>query len=156
MPSSTCFRWLFLSLFIILFDQYTKWYAGGHLLLHTPYVVNRFFNWYLDFNHGAAWNFLGDQSGWQRWALSGFSATVSIFLLALLRNTSSEYKMTCASLALLLGGAVGNLIDRLYFGVVTDFIQWHIGTHYWPTFNIADSAVCVGAVLFIWGMKKDD
>jgi signal peptidase II len=150
-----CFHWLFLTVLVIFFDQYLKWDVRHHLVLHDPLMLNAYFNLYLDYNHGAAWNFLSNQSGWQRWVLAAFSTVVSIIILFWIKNSQDSNKFTCAGLALILGGAVGNLIDRIYPGVVTDFIQWHVGTHYWPTFNIADSAVCFGAVLFIWGMKND-
>lgn len=151
MPSGL--RWLPLSILVIVLDQYSKWAAVHHLKYHKRVVVNAYFNWYLDYNHGAAFSFLSSAGGWQRWLLSGFSALMSLVLLILLKNTSSQSKLSCAGLALILGGAIGNLIDRAYVGVVTDFIQWHIGNHYWPTFNIADSAVCVGAVFYIWSIK---
>ena len=155
MLKSSYLRWLSLSFVVVLLDQYSKWFVAKHLTLHNPVIVNKFFNWYLDYNHGAAWNFLSNESGWQRWLLAGFSVIVSIIILVLLKKTHNPHKSSSAGLALVLGGAVGNLIDRIYPGVVTDFIQWHVGNHFWPTFNIADSAVCVGAVLYIWGMKND-
>ncbi len=153
MPKLHYMRWLLLSFLVIILDQVSKWFAATHLQLHTPITVNSYFNWYLDYNRGAAWSVLSGESGWQRWALSGFSAVVSIIILMLLKKSPVEQKAANAGLALILGGAIGNLIDRVYPGVVTDFIQWHIGNHYWPTFNIADSAVCVGAVIYIWGLK---
>ena len=153
MPKLHYVRWLLLSLIVVILDQLSKWYVATHLQLQTHVEVNRYFNWYLDYNHGAAWSFLAGESGWQRWALSGFSAVIAIIILFLLKRSSSQHKAANTGLALILGGAVGNLIDRIYPGVVTDFIQWHIGNHYWPTFNIADSAVCVGAVIYIWGIK---
>jgi signal peptidase II len=153
MPKLHYVRWLLLSVVVVILDQLSKWFAVTHLQLQTPVEVNRYFNWYLDYNHGAAWSFLAGESGWQRWALSGFSAVISIIILFLLKRSLPQHKAANTGLALILGGAVGNLIERIHPGVVTDFIQWHVGNHYWPTFNIADSAVCVGAVIYIWGIK---
>lgn len=148
-------RWISLSFIVVLLDQGSKWFVSKHLAEHKAVVVNRFFNWYLDYNQGAAFSLFSSASGWQRWMLSGFSTLVSLILLFMLKNADENDASTCAGLALILGGAVGNLIDRVYPGRVVDFIQWHVGTYYWPTFNIADSAVCIGAVLFIWGMRHD-
>ncbi|HEV2613732.1 MAG TPA: signal peptidase II [Gammaproteobacteria bacterium] len=148
-------HWILLSVFVVILDQSSKWVASTYLQYHIPVEVTPFFNWYLDFNHGAAWNFLSNETGWQRWVLAGFSTLVSILILFWLRDSENKKNTSCAGLALILGGAVGNLVDRIYPGVVTDFIQWHLSTYYWPTFNIADSAVCVGAVLYIWGMRND-
>ncbi|MDX2163835.1 MAG: signal peptidase II [Gammaproteobacteria bacterium] len=153
MPKLHYARWLLLSFLVIVLDQLSKWYAVAHLQLQIPVEVNPYFNWYLDYNHGAAWSFLADESGWQRWVLSGFSAVISVVILFLLKRSSPQHKAANTGLALILGGAIGNLIERIHPGVVTDFIQWHIGNHYWPTFNLADSAVCIGAVIYIWGIK---
>jgi signal peptidase II len=100
-------------------------------------------------NTGAAFSFLNDQSGWQRWLFAALSATVSVGLVIWLRRLAPRAQLLAAALAFILGGALGNLIDRLRLGYVIDFIQVHWQLHYFPAFNVADSAITVGAVLLL-------
>jgi len=149
-------RWLWISFFIVALDQWSKWFVVRHLTFHEPLVVNKFFNLYLDHNVGAAFSFLGGAAGWQVWMFAGIAVVISLsIIIYFIRNPGIRF-FVGAGLALILGGAVGNLIDRLLHRYVIDFISWHFNQYYFPTFNIADSAVCVGVVLFLLGSKKQD
>ena len=108
-----------------------------------------FFNLTLMYNPGAAFSFLSDAGGWQRWFFSALAVLVSAFILAWLWRAQHQGRMLPASLVLILSGAVGNLIDRLAHGHVIDFIQLYAGRFYWPAFNVADSAITCGAVLLV-------
>lgn len=109
-----------------------------------------FWNWVLTFNPGAAFSFLSSAGGWQRWFFTFLSLAVSAWIIVLLRRHAGECRLALA-LTLVLGGALGNVIDRVRFGAVVDFIQWHAAGYYWPAFNLADSAITLGAALLIWG-----
>ncbi len=142
-------RWIWLSGVVILLDQLTKWMAERALELHIPMSVMPSFNFTLVYNTGAAFSFLSDAGGWQRWFFSLLALAVCIFLLSWLARLDSSEKWTAFGLSLVLGGALGNLIDRLLYGHVIDFIQWYYQDYYWPTFNIADSTITVGACVLI-------
>jgi signal peptidase II len=142
--------WLWLAVFVIALDQATK-----AIVLHTltPYVphpvIPGFFNWTLAFNTGAAFSFLAEHPQWSRWLFSLIAVGVSAVLVRWLAQTPQRDWRTALPLALVIGGALGNLIDRLRVGQVTDFIQFYIGAWPFPAFNIADSAISVGAVLLV-------
>jgi signal peptidase II len=142
--------WLWLSVFVIGLDQATK-----AIVLHTltPYVphpvIPGFFNWTLAFNTGAAFSFLAEHPQWSRWLFSFIAIGVSAVLVRWLAQTPRRDWRTALPLALVIGGALGNLIDRLRVGQVTDFIQVYIGVWPFPAFNVADSAISVGAVLLV-------
>jgi len=108
------------------------------------------FNLTLVFNRGAAFSFLAGAAGWQRWFFTGLALIASVVILVLLRRTSPADRLTAGGLALILGGAVGNLVDRLRWGHVVDFVDLYLGSAHWPAFNIADSAICIGAGLLVW------
>jgi len=123
---------------------------------HIP--VTSFFNLVLTYNAGAAFSFLSEQSGWQRWFLSSIAAFASIFIIYLLNKHKHE-KLFCISLSFILGGAIGNLYDRITLGHVVDFLDFYVGNYHWPAFNIADSAIFIGAALLIiesFRQKEDD
>ena len=149
-------RWLWLSWLVLVMDQFSKWFAVRQLSYQQPFEINSFFNLTLDFNRGAAFSFLGDQSGWQIWLFGIIAALISFTLVVWMRRLSRQSQWTAASLALIIGGAMGNLVDRVIHGHVIDFLSWHYQHYYWPTFNIADSAVFVGAFLLIMTMKHDN
>ena len=143
--------WLALSALVIALDQLTKFIVLGALQPYVPHpVIPGFLNWTLAFNSGAAFSFLADQQGWQRWLLSGLAIVVSVVLARWLARTPRADWRTALPLALVIGGALGNLIDRLRFGHVTDFVQVYYGAWAFPSFNIADSAISIGAVLLLW------
>lgn len=141
--------WLLLSLVIIALDQWTKLLAVEHLPYATPQAVLPSLNWTLVHNYGGAFSFLSDHSGWQRWFFLVLAGGITIALLEWLRRTPARLWPLCLPLALLIGGAIGNLIDRVYLGYVIDFIQVYWREWAWPAFNIADSGITVGIVLLL-------
>ena len=142
-------KWLWVSGVVIAVDQLTKVMAEKLLQFNIPVEVMPSFNWFLTYNTGAAFSFLSEAGGWQRWFFVGLAALVSVVILAWLKNLPSGRNREAISLAMILGGALGNVIDRLLYGHVVDFIQWYYEDYYWPAFNIADSAITVGAALLI-------
>ena len=143
--------WLWLSLAIIVLDQLSKHIVLGALQPYVPHpVIPGFLNWTLAFNTGAAFSFLADQQGWQRWLFSGLAIVVSAVLARWLAKTPRSDWRTALPLALVIGGALGNLIDRVRFGHVTDFIQVYYQQWAFPSFNVADSAISIGAVLLVF------
>jgi signal peptidase II len=145
-------RWLWLALAVVLADQGSKLLAEYLLIAHQPVAVFPSFNLYLTYNTGAAFSFLRDAGGWQRWLFATLSIGVSVFIVFWLRRIPAEQKWFACALSLVLGGAVGNLIDRLSRagGGVVDFIDVYYGTWHWPAFNVADSAISIGAVMLVW------
>ena len=142
--------WLALSLVVIALDQLTKAIVLAALEPYMPHpVIPGFLNWTLAFNTGAAFSFLADQQGWQRWLFSGLAVSVSAVLTRWLARIPRADWRTALPLALVIGGALGNLIDRVRFGHVTDFIQVYYQQWAFPSFNVADSAISVGAVLLV-------
>lgn len=142
--------WLALSAVVIIADQWTKEAVIGALELYEKYPVNSFINITHHRNTGAAFSFLANAGGWQRWFFSGLAAVVSLVILVwIYRLRNAGQWVLSAGLSLVVGGAVGNLIDRVRFGYVTDFIQVYFGSWPFPSFNIADSAISVGAALLI-------
>lgn len=148
MPARNFRSWLWLAVFIVVFDQISKWIVLGTMQPGDSHYVAPFFNWVLTFNPGAAFSFLSDAGGWQRWFFTVLALGVSAWIVTMLRQHTGEFRLSLA-LTLILGGALGNVIDRLRFGAVVDFIQWHVSGYYWPAFNIADSAITIGAVLMV-------
>jgi len=142
-------RWLQYAGAIVLIDQISKWIVLGALRPGESITVAPFFNWVLTFNAGAAFSFLSEAGGWQRWLFTILALGVSTWIVTLLRRHSGEFRLSLA-LTLVLGGALGNVIDRIRFGAVVDFIQWHAAGYYWPAFNVADSAITVGAIVLAW------
>jgi signal peptidase II len=144
-------RWLWLSAFVIAADQLTKAIVLGALEPYVPHaVIPGFLNWTLAFNTGAAFSFLADQEGWQRWLFASLAVVVCIVLARWLAHTPRRDWHTALPLGLIIGGALGNLIDRVRAGHVTDFIQVYYRDWAFPSFNVADSAISVGAVLLVW------
>ncbi len=148
-PARNIGSWLTLAGVIILLDQISKWIVLGALQPGDSRYVAPFFNWVLTFNSGAAFSFLADAGGWQRWFFTVLALGVSVWIVTLLRRHTGEFRISLA-LTLVLGGALGNVIDRIRFGAVVDFIQWHVAGYYWPAFNVADSAITLGAILLVW------
>src|SRR3954468_22995632 len=142
--------WLIVSAIVIVIDQITKAIVVVKLEPYVPHeVIPGFLNWTLAFNTGAAFSFLADQPGWQRWLFTALAIVVSFVLARWLARTPRAEWRTALPLALVIGGALGNLIDRIRFGHVTDFIEVYHQQWSWPAFNVADSAISVGAVLLI-------
>ncbi len=147
---SGALRWLWLSAIVIMLDQLSKWWVLSALVPgeRVP-VIEPFWYWTLAFNEGAAFSFLADGGGWQRWFFTLLAVVISVVLAVWLQRTPRRDWRTALPLALIIGGAVGNLIDRLHAGRVTDFVLVYLGDWAYPAFNVADSAICVGAVLLI-------
>jgi signal peptidase II len=145
-------KWLWLSALIIVLDQFTKYFADSNLDLRVPLEVFPNLNMTLCYNKGAAFSILSNAGGWQRWFLMVVSLIVSIGLVYWLHEADKNRKFITLGLALIIGGAVGNLIDRSLYGYVIDFIDVYYDYWHWPAFNIADSAISVGATLLIIDM----
>jgi signal peptidase II len=148
--------WLWVSALVFALDQWTKQLAMTHLVPAKPVAVSSFFNLQLSFNPGAAFSFLHRAGGWQRWFFIGFSILMSGAILIWLYRLSRQEKIIRFGLLLILGGALGNLWDRCSLGYVIDFIQLHVNQWYWPTFNVADSAISLGAFLVLLVMLRGD
>ncbi len=142
-------RWLWLSGAVVLADQLSKWLADSKLTLFAAKPILPFFNLNLAYNEGAAFSFLHEAGGWQRWFFTALAVTVSVFIVFWMRRLEKTEHWTAAGLALILGGALGNLLDRLWHGHVIDFIQLYYKSYYFPSFNLADSAITVGAAVLI-------
>ena len=140
---------LWISALVIVLDQVSKQIALASLPFHQLVDVIPGFDWYLTFNKGAAFSFLADAGGWQRWFFTITTIIISTVILFWIRQVPRHEKMTAISLCLILGGALGNLIDRIYLGYVIDYIQVWLGSYPWPAFNIADAAISVGATILI-------
>ncbi|OUU39494.1 MAG: signal peptidase II [Cellvibrionales bacterium TMED49] len=141
--------WYLITLFILLLDQIVKTIIVKNFFYGESQVVYSFFNVVRVHNSGAAFSFLSDAGGWQRWALSGLAILVSIMIIIWLSRLTREKWLESLSLSMILGGALGNLWDRLSFGYVVDFLDFHwMGWHF-PAFNLADSAISLGAMVLI-------
>ncbi|MBU1190824.1 MAG: lipoprotein signal peptidase [Gammaproteobacteria bacterium] len=142
-------RWLWLAVLIVVLDQVTKIWAETVLSAGGPIEVLSWFNFSLAYNRGAAFSFLAAAGGWQRYFFLGIGLIAVVIIVAWLRRLQAHEQMTALGLVSILGGAVGNLIDRALYGHVIDFIDWHYAGWHWPAFNIADSAILIGAVLVV-------
>ena len=165
-------NWLWLTVVVAVIDQITKQLAEQSLIIHQAVPAMPNLNWTLMYNEGAAFSFLSDAGGWQRWFFIALSSAISLFIFFWIKQTSKDKKILCAGLALILGGAIGNLIDRALFGHVIDFVQyyyhsdaclpgfslWQLATGskcLWPAFNVADAAIFLGAALLLVDMVKE-
>ncbi len=140
--------WIALSTLVIALDQWSKHAISSHFAYGETYTVTSFFNLVLMHNQGAAFGFLNEAGGWQRWLFTAIAVIASVWVVYLLRK-HREQKLFCLALALILGGALGNLIDRIAHGYVVDFLHFHWELHYFPAFNLADSAITGGAALLL-------
>ncbi len=141
--------WLWVSVLVICLDQFTKYLAAQSLQYYEPLAIISGFNLTLVHNTGAAFSFLRDAGGWQRWFFIILSTSICIAILVWLYTLSAQRKWLACGLTLILGGALGNLWDRINLGYVIDFIDIYYQHWHWPAFNIADSAITVGAVMLI-------
>ncbi len=142
-------RWLGLSGALIAADQWSKALIENSFVLHETRAILPVFNLVRAHNRGAAFSFLDGAGGWQRWVFTALAAVISVLLLGWLRRLPRSSNMLAAALACILAGAIGNVIDRLRLGHVIDFIQVHWQQHYFPAFNVADSAITIGAGLLL-------
>ena len=144
--------WYGVSLLVLALDQWTKRLAEARLSYGEAREVTAWFDLTLAYNRGAAFSFLSDAGGWQRWFFTLIATVVSLAITVWIWRLGSRQRILGLGLALILGGAVGNLYDRVMLGHVIDFISWHYQHYYWPAFNIADAAICCGAGLLIIDM----
>jgi len=150
---SKLWLWYGLALLVVVLDQLSKHFATALLEYNSPIAVLPVFEWRLLHNPGAAWSFLSDAGGWQRWFFIALSSIVSIVIAVWIARLPRVQWLLSAALAMILGGAVGNVIDRARFGYVVDFISVHwFGQAYFPAFNVADAGITVGAGLLILDM----
>ncbi|MDD5179763.1 MAG: signal peptidase II [Gallionellaceae bacterium] len=141
-------RWLGLSALVIVLDQISKSGINSHFIYGESLPVTGFFSLVLAHNKGAAFSMLNDAGGWQRWMFSGIAVVASVWITWLLRRHPQQ-KLFCLALALILGGALGNLVDRIAYGYVVDFLDFHWNGYHFPAFNVADSAITCGAALLL-------
>jgi signal peptidase II len=141
--------WLALAGCVMAADFASKAWMLAIFQPHERVVVLPFFNLVLVFNSGAAFSFLANAGGWQKWFFIGLALAISVWLVIMIRQHVAE-RLLPAALALVLGGALGNVIDRLRFGAVVDFLDFHVAGWHWPAFNVADSAISIGVALLLW------
>lgn len=143
-------RFLWISVLSLILDQGSKWLVLTSMDLYERIVVTPFFNLFYVQNHGAAFSFLSDAGGWQRWFFTVLALSVSVAILVWMAKAKSDEKWVVVALAFILGGAIGNAYDRVAYGYVVDFLDVYVGTYHWPAFNIADSSIFIGAVILIF------
>ncbi len=146
------FAWLLITILVIVLDQLTKRLIISHLTYGQPWQITSFFNLTLTHNPGAAFSLLSEAGGWQKWFFAIIATVVSIYIVYWILWSDNDSKVTKCGLAFILGGAIGNLYDRLHYGYVIDFLQFHIHNWYYPDFNLADSAITLGAVMIVLGL----
>ena len=147
-PSGSIGPWLGIAVIVILIDQLSKIAVSKILVYGASHPVTSFFNLVLAHNKGAAFDFLAAESGWQRYFLTALGVGAALFIIYLLKKNAGQ-RLFCWALALIMGGALGNALDRVLYGYVIDFLDVHISGWHWPAFNVADSAICIGATLFV-------
>lgn len=148
MLKRSLWQWLAISLVVILLDLYTKHLVQQAFMLGDKVFITSFFDLVRYHNEGAAFSFLADAGGWQKWFFTTVSIVASVFILYLLNKHQHE-KLFSLGLALVLGGAIGNLYDRVTLGYVVDFLSFHLNDLYWPAFNVADSAITAGVGILL-------
>lgn len=144
---------LLLAALVVVLDQLSKQWVLGSLHHGEVIPVTAFFDLVLVFNRGAAFSFLAEHSGWQRWFFTVLAVVICGWLLALMRTHRGERLLSIAC-ALVIGGAIGNVIDRLLIGAVVDFLYFHAGRYGWPAFNVADAAITLGVGLMLWAQLR--
>ena len=142
-------RLLWISVVVVVLDQLSKFWMLASFDEYEVLTVWPVFNLTLVFNTGAAFSFLSDAGGWQRWFFVAIGVVVSAVMVVWLGKLQARERLTAYGLAFVIGGAIGNLIDRVWLGKVVDFLQWHWQDWYWPSFNLADSAITLGVVLLL-------
>lgn len=150
-------KWLWLSLLVLILDQASKLLVDASLQLYESIPLMPYFNLTYARNTGAAFSFLSDAGGWQRWLFAGLAVVMSAFIGGWLMRLQRHETWMAVALSLVLGGAIGNLIDRVAYGYVIDFLDVYYQNWHWPAFNIADSAICIGVGLMLLdGFKTTD
>ncbi|AWK14493.1 signal peptidase II [Candidatus Fukatsuia symbiotica] len=147
--SSTGLRWLWLAAVVLVLDLTSKQWVIAHFSLHESMTLIPLLNITYAQNPGAAFSFLADKNGWQRWLFAFIAVVISLILMVFMYRSSSKQHMINCAYALIIGGALGNLFDRMVHGVVIDFIDFYVNDWHWPTFNLADTSICIGAILVV-------
>ena len=142
-------KWIWIAVVVVILDQLTKYIASTSLEIYQPVAVMPMFNWTLMHNTGAAFSFLANENGWQRWFFAVIAVVVSVVIVLWIKRLEQHEKWQAAALALILGGAIGNVIDRIWLGYVVDFIDIYYESSHWPAFNVADSAIFIGVAMII-------
>ncbi len=155
MFKNTGLRWLWITVLMLALDQVTKIWILNNFDLYHRLEVTSFFNLVHVHNYGAAFSFLAEAGGWQRWFFTAIAVTVSVLMLVWMKQATRLQMLLPISMAFILSGALGNLYDRLAYGYVVDFLDFHWAGYHWPAFNVADSAIFIGAVLMIWDAIKN-
>lgn len=155
--SPAMLKWLWLSALVIVLDLLSKYWMSSHLEYGVSVPILPFFSLTLLHNTGAAFSFLAGESGWQRWFFIALATAISVVLVSWLGRIKKDAWLSCA-IALVLGGALGNLFDRIMYGYVVDFLHFYWHDHHFPAFNLADSAITVGAIMMALDIfrKSDD
>jgi signal peptidase II len=148
-------RWLWVTLAVIVADLATKAWISSAFAYGESREITPFFNLVLVYNKGAAFSFLADAGGWQRWFFTVVTIVISAVIVVALRRHRGS-RLLALALALVLGGALGNLYDRVTLGHVVDFVQLHAAGYYWPAFNVADSAISIGVALLVWDSLRGE
>lgn len=143
-------KWLWLSVLTVILDQLSKIWVDTSMSLYQSIPVFPGFNITYVHNFGAAFSFLSEQGGWQRWFFALLAASISIGIVIWIKRLKPEETLSAISLSLILGGAIGNLVDRVIYGYVIDFFDVYYQTHHWPVFNMADSAITIGVMLMLY------
>ncbi len=149
MRDAVMLKWLWLSVIALVLDQASKLLVDHTIQLYQSIAIAPFFNLTYVHNTGAAFSFLSDAGGWQRWLFAALAVTISAVLIVWLTRLQKHETLLAIALSLVLGGAVGNLIDRVLYGYVIDFLDVYVGTWHWPAFNIDDSAITIGVGLML-------
>ena len=151
-------KWLWISIAVIVLDQLTKYLATDMLIYADPVAVVPFLNLTLLHNTGAAFSFLSQAGGWQRWFFAAIALLVSVGILFWLKKLGRDKLWEALALALVMGGAIGNVVDRIVYGYVIDFLDFYYGAWHYPAFNVADMAIVLGAAILIldslWPRKQ--
>lgn len=147
-PAGALAPWIGIAMILVLIDQVTKITVAKTFAYGQVKALGAYFNLTMVYNKGAAFSFLATESGWQRYLFTGIGIVAALVIVLMLKRHAGE-RMFCLALSLILGGALGNVIDRLLYGHVIDFLDFHVGRWHFPAFNVADSAICIGAALFI-------
>ncbi len=142
-------KWLWLSLLAVILDQWSKLAIADSMQLYQSIPIMPYFNLTYVHNTGAAFSFLSEAGGWQRWFFAGLALAISAVIAVWLARLKQHETLLAVALSLVLGGAIGNLIDRLAYGYVIDFLDVYYQTWHWPAFNIADSAITLGVILML-------
>lgn len=147
--TSSGLRWLWVTVLVMVIDFASKQWIMANMQLHETRALMPFLNLFYAHNYGAAFSFLADKGGWQRWFFAGIAIAIAVALVVMMYRNRATQRLTNIAYAMIIGGALGNLLDRFWHGFVVDFIDFYVGDWHFATFNIADCGICIGAALVI-------